>query len=170
MRLHLKALAIVAMVAGVPAFAGDEGNCAKRYTHCANCPHCGEVCYPTVSRDKKTKHCWKVESKTICIPKVRFPWEKKCNEKSCCEKECALPKCGRKKCVKVLMKHEYECTVCKYSWNPAPCGCEQGKDGGDFAPPPPASNRDIPPTPPEEARRQVRPPEQKVIYGYEERL
>lgn len=172
MRLQLLAIAFATMLACVPALAGDGAPCEQQgipcaKSRCANCPHCGNVCYPKVSDGKKKKHCWKVEKKTICIPKVRFPWEKDCGD-ACCDESCPQPKCGRTKCVKVLMKHEYECHVCKYSWNPAPCGCEQGKEGGDAAPQ--ARSRDLPPSPPRDARRAVRPTPPKMIYGYEDRL
>lgn len=167
MRLKLMALAIVAVVAGVPALAGDNYPCEKgshcTSKQCSNCPKCGNVCYPTVKEGKEKKHCWEVKTKTICIPKVRFPWEKSCSD-SCCDKQCEQPKCGRTKCVRVLMKCEYECPKCKYSWDPVPCGCEKG--GCDIAPPAPA--RDTPPA--EEARRRIRPPEAKVVYGYEDRI
>lgn len=124
MRLQFFALALVVAIAGVPAFAGDnecDGKCdgkGKGHELCrsrAFCPHCGEACYPTVSKDKETKTCWNVETKTICIPKVRFPWEKDCGKDG--KDGCPTPKCGRTKNVNVLMKHEYECSTCKYSWD-----------------------------------------------------
>jgi len=83
----------------------------------AFCPHCGEACYPTVTKGKETKHCFDTETKTICIPKVRFPWEIGWG-KGKGKDECVTPKCGRTKTVNVLIKHEYECSVCKYSWDP----------------------------------------------------
>ena len=120
MRLQLLALALVATIAGTPAFAGDQGyhgkdgGCSRSR---AFCPHCGDACYPTVTKGTETKTCWNVETKSICIPRIRFPWEKACCDKGCGKDGCVPPKCGRTKCVNVLMKHEYECSTCKYSWD-----------------------------------------------------
>jgi hypothetical protein len=121
MRLQLLALTIFAMAVGAPAFAGDAngiGDHGKGGHRRVFCPHCGEACYPTVTKGKETKHCWNIDTKTICIPKVRFPWETRCCDKGCGKDGCLPPKCGRTKEVRVLIKHEYECTVCKYSWDP----------------------------------------------------
>lgn len=166
MRLRLLGLALLAMIAGLPAvFASDDTGCEEQGAQCtscsdnqctscrcASCPKCGELCFPTVKDGKKEKHCWKVKAKTICIPKVRFPWEKDCCDDCCCDKGCPQPKCGRTKCVKVLMKHEYECHECKYSWTPEPCHCGNGSGSCDAAPAPPADHLDAPTPPPEEAR------------------
>ena len=122
MRLQLLAWALAATIAGTSAFAGDDGHDGKHEGHGkggqrAFCPHCGDACYPTVTKGKETKHCWNVETKAICIPKVRFPWEHGCCDKGCGKDGCAPPKCGRTKYVDVLMKHEYECSKCEYSWD-----------------------------------------------------
>ena len=126
MRLQLLALALVTTLAGTSAIAGDHGHGGKddghsKGGHRAFCPHCGDACYPTVTKGTETKHCWNVDTKAICIPKVRFPWEstcgKGCGGKDCGKSNCAPPKCGRTKYVKVLVKHEYECSTCKYSWD-----------------------------------------------------
>jgi hypothetical protein len=117
MRTQLLTLVLVTMV-GTTALAGDKrdsGKHGKNRRH-VFCPHCGDPCYPTVTKGKETKHSWDVEAKTICIPKVRFPWEKDCGKKSG-GGNCPAPKCGRTKCVNVLMKYEYECSTCKYSWD-----------------------------------------------------
>lgn len=120
MRLQLLALVLVATISGTPVFAGDSG-CEGKHGGCnrsrAFCPHCGDACYPTVTKGKETKTCWNVEEKAICIPKVRFPWEKSCCDKGCGKDGCIPPKCGSTKYVNVLMKHEYECSTCKYSWD-----------------------------------------------------
>jgi len=80
MRLQFVSLAIFAILAGNLALAGDEGHDGKHDgqglgIRRAFCPHCGDACYPTVTKAKETKHCWNVETQAICIPKVRFPWE-----------------------------------------------------------------------------------------------
>jgi hypothetical protein len=128
MRLQHLAMFLIATIAIETAQAGDDqpvgihaghGKGARR----AFCPHCGDACYPTVTKGKETKHCWNVESKAICIPKVRFPWESNCGKgcggKDCGKENCVPPKCGRTKYVNVLIKHEYECSTCKYSWDVA---------------------------------------------------
>ncbi len=125
MRLQLLAIALVASLAGTAVLAGDPGHDGKgghgKGGHRAFCPHCGDACYPTVTKGTETKHCWNVETKAICIPKVRFPWEagcgKGCGGKGCGKDNCVPPKCGRTKYVNVLIKHEYECSTCKYSWD-----------------------------------------------------
>ncbi len=111
MRWFLMALAFV--LASSWTSVGETGENG----HGANCPRCHETCYPTVTKGSETKQCWEVETKTICIPKVRFPWESKCCNKGCGEDGCAQPKPGRTKTVNVLVKHEYECSTCKYSWD-----------------------------------------------------
>jgi hypothetical protein len=119
------------MMAGTSVSAGDghdgkHGDHGKG-GHRAFCPHCGDACYPTVTKGKETKHCWNVESRAICIPKVRFPWESSCCSKGCGKEGCVPPKCGRTKYVNVLIKHEYECSTCKYSWDVDSYKSENGK-------------------------------------------
>ena len=80
-------------------------------TGCATCPQCNASCQLEIKQGKEKKSCFKTECKTICIPKVRFPWQK------CCE-----PRCAKAKTVKVLKKHSYECPKCEYKWTPVPCG------------------------------------------------
>lgn len=122
MRLQFMAIALVATIASTPALAGENGHGGKHGGHGkggsrAFCPHCGDACYPTVTKGTETKHCWNVDTKAICIPKVRFPWESSCCDKGCGKDGCVPPKCGRTKYVNVLTKHEYECSTCKYSWD-----------------------------------------------------
>lgn len=55
------------------AFAGD----------CC-CPSCGEkVCLVEVKEKKVKKHCYKVECKEICIPKITFCWPWQKNKAGC---------------------------------------------------------------------------------------
>ncbi len=93
----------------------------------ACCPKCSTPCVLKVSPGTETRYCWKLESKTVCIPRVRFswqwPWEKKepCRDPSCdghCGTCCPPPLKGRSRQICVLVKHEYECPKCKYSWEP----------------------------------------------------
>jgi len=163
MRLQLLSLTLVALLAAAPALAGDGKQDGKHSHGKAGsrvfCPHCGEACYPTVTKGKETKHCFNVETKTICIPKVRFPWEKdygKCGGKD----GCPQPKCGHTRDVHVLIKHEYECSVCKYSWNPE--SFKNGKGDAKYKSAPTEPETDpIPPAPTAarlDQRRAVPPP------------
>ena len=100
--------------AGEPVGKSGHGRCLF-------CPRCSEPCFPSVTTEAETRHCWDVECKTICIPRVRFPWEGgglKGGKGIC---GCLPPKCGKAKCVKGLMKCEYECDVCKYKWEVEDC-------------------------------------------------
>ncbi len=163
MRLQLLALAAVAMLATTSVLAGKPqlAQCSDcRVGKQVHCPHCSKPCSPTVSKDMETKHCWCVETKTICIPKVRFPWER---HQDCCESKngCPPPKCGRTKCVRVLVKKEYECPVCKYKFDvekDANCAAH-GKP--QFAPGENGTDTPAPPVP-TEARRQLHQPRSAV--------
>lgn len=98
------------------------------------CPKCNTPCVLNVEEGTETKHCWKLEEKTVCIPRVTFSWQwpfqkkKTCGGASCdqagCVTCCKPPKIARSRTVCVLVKHEYECPVCKYTWEPkktVPC-------------------------------------------------
>ena len=99
----------LAVIAGRLALAGECG-CSVQ------CPQCDHVCKLTCEETKEMKHCWKVECKPICIPRVKFPWEKCCSP----------PKCAKLKYVRVLKKVECECKSCGYKWE-AHCvgGCSK---------------------------------------------
>ena len=178
MRERIFAIVLVAMVAA-PALAGDgvHGKHGGGKAGGVFCPHCGGNCYPTVTKETETKSCWDVESKTICIPRVRFPWEpggcgkgcggkgggkdgKACGKYGCGDVCCPAPKCGRTKCVNVLMKYEYECTVCKYSWDPDSFknGKDKYYDRQQMQQAPMEATPDAPQPPAIDARRQIRQP------------
>lgn len=92
---------------------------------------CEAVCCPKKVTEEVKKHCWKVESKMVCIPGYRFEcnWRKnKCCKggcDSCCDSccssggcnDCGTPTCGRVRCINVLEKHEYTCEECGYEWD-----------------------------------------------------
>ncbi|MEM7476813.1 MAG: hypothetical protein AAF483_17655 [Planctomycetota bacterium] len=117
------------MIAG-QSWVFADGNCKK-----SCCPKCKTPCVLKVEQGTEEKHCWKIEEKVVCIPRVTFswqwPWEKKskgcssgCDtdcDGSCCTPNCPPPKLARSRTVKTLVKHEYECPVCKYSWEPRSC-------------------------------------------------
>ena len=73
---------------------------------CVQCPSCeNEICKLELEKGKEKKTCFKVEQKSICIPPVRFPWQK-----------CCPPGTSKTKLVNVLSKHSYECPSCSYKW------------------------------------------------------
>lgn len=159
MRLFL-ILAAVALSApsAPPARAGDNGG-PKWSGLGVHCPRCHGTCELSVSKDEVKKSCWDVECKTICIPRITFPWQKcsecgsgcggkcgldksggKCGELDCnldCAKcggaqACGAARCARAKTVWTLKKVEYTCSHCKYKWTPSDGkGCEGGRDKAD---------------------------------------
>lgn len=162
MRFQLLALTIAASLAATPSFAGDgkdggyvKGGHGKGGLRRVFCPHCGDACYPTVTKGTETKYCWNVDTKAICIPKVRFPWEAKCCNKGCGKDGCVTPKCGRTKEVNVLVKHEYECSVCKYSWDPNSFKNGQGDNKYKAGPTPADDGPSVASPPTIEARWQI---------------
>ncbi len=86
---------------GAPCCDKVNGTCNSNY-----CSHGCKTCRLYVETLKVKKHCFNIECKDICIPPVRFPWQK------CCEL-----KCGKIKTVRVLKKHEYTCEKCGYKWD-----------------------------------------------------
>lgn len=119
MRQWIKSVLAAAMVALIglsPAMAG--GLCEKSCSGCKdpcktpaceghNIPGTKKVCtgLPEVEKVKGTE--FDVECKDICIPRVRFPWEK----------DCCQPRCGRVRTVKVLKTVETEKEECAYKWD-----------------------------------------------------
>lgn len=103
----------------------------------ANCPRCHKYCQLEIVPTTVEKSCWDIECEEICIPAIRFPWEK------CCE-----PKCGTVITVKKLKKVTYECPSCECVWTPVcnTCGsCCGAPAQGEFAPP---LGNPLPPQPP----------------------
>jgi hypothetical protein len=79
------------------------------------CPECHHFCKLTVDKEKVAHHCWEVECKPVCVPRVHFPWECGCP-----------PKCAKVIYVNVLKKEEYECEQCRYTWTPELAECRSG--------------------------------------------
>lgn len=85
---------------------GCRGRLLRRARPCDRCPNCNaEVCISESKIEKEKRSCWKTEQKIICVPKVRFPWQK-----------CDGPLCGQTRTITLLKKHSYECEVCKHEW------------------------------------------------------
>lgn len=116
---------VLLVIAGI----GMQQNFATSQTPCCNKTKVGcdnsccesqgcKSCRLHVETLKVKKSCFYVECKEICIPPVRFPWQK------CCEL-----KCGKVKTVRVLKKHDYTCEKCGYKWTVDDlCGaCTTGK-------------------------------------------
>ena len=84
---------------------------------CSDCPQCKTRCKLEVTKGTEKKTCFKPECKTICIPRIRLPWQ-----------SCSEPRCAKTKTVKVLKKHSYECPKCEYKWTVVDCddGCAEG--------------------------------------------
>jgi len=114
-------------------------------------PDCCPKCNLEIKKEAVKKHFYRVECKTICIPRVTCPWEKppqKVCDGSCDSGDCQCPvpcKGARTRKVKVLLKYEYECEKCKYKWTPtcltcdctSPSGQPDSTAGEKFAPPVP---------------------------------
>lgn len=144
-------IAVLIALCGVAALPAEDlrlnANAGHQFGHHAGpcgtcCPRCHAYCQLTVTPDKEEKTCWEIECEEICIPAIRFPWEK------CCE-----PKCGTVISVRRLKKVTYECPTCKYEWTPvcASCGsCCGGAGAPQGAPPiaPPPPGELGPPVPP----------------------
>ena len=92
---------------------------AGESAHSMFCPHCHEACYPTVTKGTETRHCWQIQTKAICIPRVSFPWQLHHAGKG--HEGCPEPaRCGRVKHVSVLVRLEFECPKCQYNWTAEP--------------------------------------------------
>ncbi|MCA9260382.1 MAG: hypothetical protein KDA61_14320 [Planctomycetales bacterium] len=64
-----------------PVGCGDGCCGANACGACGGCNQCGacctrDVCVGSVDVGKEEKHCWKVKCDKVCVPGIRFPWEK----------------------------------------------------------------------------------------------
>ena len=128
-----------------------------------NCPRCHRYCQLTVVPTTVEKSCWEIECEEICIPAIRFPWEKNCE-----------PKCGTVITVKRLKKVTYECPSCKCEWTPVCSTCGNCCGAPDpIQPPPPGAGPPVrlqgeaalpAPPPVDGARRAPRPLALPVSY------
>lgn len=65
-----------------------------------------KVCVLEVSQEDAETTCFNVESKEICIPGIRLPWDK-----------CGTRRCGGVRTICVLTEEKSEKKVCKYEWS-----------------------------------------------------
>lgn len=77
-----------------------QGGCSQP-TKCE-----GDTCKLELDNSKVKKSCYKTEQKSVCVPPVRFPWQK-----------CCPPGKSKTRLVTVLKKHSYECENCAYKWS-----------------------------------------------------
>ncbi|MCA9173698.1 MAG: hypothetical protein KDB14_04355 [Planctomycetales bacterium] len=125
--MYQRCLGVAALIAMTSIL--QAGDCLSSL----RCPHCREVCHPKVSKEEVKKHCWDIDCKKVCVPRVTFPWQI-CKTQACCG--CGDPKCkggcpqparcGRVRTIHVLKKIEYKCEHCKYTWEVDECKCQSG--------------------------------------------
>ncbi len=157
LRIQTAVLIALAGVASLPAedlrvahndAAAANGHRAHNGPCGTNCPRCHKYCQLEIVPTTVEKSCWEIECEEICIPAIRFPWEK------CCE-----PKCGTVITVKKLKKVTYECPSCECVWTPVcnTCGnCCGAPAPGEIAPPP--LGAPVPPVPLQNDGPPVPPP------------
>ncbi|REJ93380.1 MAG: hypothetical protein DWQ34_10720 [Planctomycetota bacterium] len=86
--------------------------CCKPAGSCATAIECIYCCRPVVKRETVEKEGFDVECEYICVPGIKWPWQK------CCEK----PSCGKVKKVRKLVKREWECgEKCVWEWELSCC-------------------------------------------------
>ncbi len=101
----IRVIMFTALFALSMAKATPADDCCAKPCCAPRCPQCQACCKLTCESSTEKKHCYCLESKAICLPKIQFPWQ------SCC-----APKCARVKWVSRLKKVEYECHQCKHKW------------------------------------------------------
>lgn len=102
-------------------FGGEM--CKKLETGvCPRCQCTGHTCKLKAEVVDAEKKCFVVETKTICVPRVVYPWQKKNSNRGGCKS------CGGQSCnacvnngakviqVRVLGSKTYECPQCEYTW------------------------------------------------------
>ena len=125
----------------------DQAGCLKgdkccKKACCPKCSHDCQTCKLEAEIVDVEKKCFEVECKTICIPRVVFPWQKKklgCHSCDSCEgRGCTncVHNGAKVRKVKVLKSKKYKCPECEYTWTPeegSPCcgtSCDRGGECG----------------------------------------
>ncbi|MCH1440320.1 MAG: hypothetical protein L7W43_11730 [Rubripirellula sp.] len=93
------------------------------------CPSCD--CSLDAKMVDVEKSCFEVETKTICIPRVVFPWQRKkaCDGCDSCDGlgcSTCINNGAQTRSIRVLKKKKYTCPECKYSWTPNSKECCDG--------------------------------------------
>lgn len=146
------AVSLSGTVSGQSCGCADPGctsGCCK--SNCGCDGEGGVCCVGKAELVSVDKHCWKIECEDICVPSVRFPWERGgsplrflsslkkefggCSS-TCCDgngcasgcQVCCPPDCDFSVTVKNPKKHTFECKECEYSLEPADGGkgCSNG--------------------------------------------
>jgi len=102
------ALLLLAICGGTTASAQDA--CLET----GGCPPCcppvcepyKATCHPCWEHETEDDYCWQVEKDYVCIPPVKFPWQK------CCELGCP-----RIRKINTLKIYEFERDFCRFKWN-----------------------------------------------------
>ncbi len=127
----LIAIAVIANTATKIETAKAEINIGCLRTKCPSCD-----CELEAKMVDVEKSCFEVETKTICIPRVVFPWQHKkaCGSCDSCDgRGCVtcVNNGAKTRSIRVLKKKKYTCPECKYSWTPKESGCcDSGCDAG----------------------------------------
>ena len=120
--------------------------CPAGHSHADNtcCPACNYACEVSTEVVQEKQTCFDVEEKAICIPPITLPWER---SKGKGGDSAVGTRCGKVKIVRVLVKQEYECARCKYTWTAVPLSGEKSavKEQADASVVTPG--HDIPPPP-----------------------
>jgi hypothetical protein len=145
-------LAAVPLFFGASLLLGANDDCCE-----VDCHRCGEsFCHPVPKEVTVSRHCWEVEWKQVCIPAVRWPWQRWFSNCDGCDgggcNACSVP-CGRTRWVRVLKKRKYDCTKCGCDWVIAPlcddCTAASPLPVDDGVPlPNPARSQEAPVVPP----------------------
>ena len=160
---HLLLIGLMPVNAMSDTCDGTEG-CSSG----ACCPNC----QLEIKLEDVKKYCYDVGTKTVCIPKVNFPWQVSKHQKggcdcsgcdgagcdTCCGPDCPVPCKGAKvRCARVLKKYEYQCKRCKYKWTPNGGGCDSASCDAAAEP---SSEAPQPPEPKEAAPKEAQPKKQ----------
>lgn len=132
-RIHslLLAIAMIATYATCTAKVQAEINTFKL---CKKCPSCD--CTLEAKMVDVEKSCFEVETKTICIPRVVFPWQrtKACGPCDSCDSNgcnSCVNNGATTRCIRVIKKKKLTAPECKYSWTPKTSGsCDSTCDEG----------------------------------------
>ena len=134
----LRALFAIALIATFAISAETAKAKFDIFCFCDKCPSCD--CSLEAEMVGVEKSCFEVETKTICNPRVVFPWQHRKSRGSCdsCDgRGCTscVNNGAKTRCIRVLKKKKYTCPECKYTWttNTGSCcdgGCDAACDGG----------------------------------------